>query len=109
MARRRRSRLPDEVRAAAVRAGLAFAFTVVTVIVAVLASWSHTALIVPALAMMAMGVFVLVWCLIDVVVSRQVAASRRRAPNSLGPLDGSRERTRRRGSASPYGGQPQRS
>ncbi|WP_052509115.1 hypothetical protein [Kitasatospora griseola] len=95
MARRRRNRLPDEVRAAAVRAGLAFAFTVVTVIVAVLASWSHTNLIVPALAMMAMGVFVLVWCLIDVVVSRQVAASRRRAPNSSGPLDGSRERTRR--------------
>ncbi|MFD7644706.1 hypothetical protein ACFV4P_29130 [Kitasatospora sp. NPDC059795] len=104
MARRRRRRLPDEVRAAAVRAGLAFAFTVVTVIVAVLASWSHTGLIVPALALMAMGVFVLVWCLIDVVVSRQVAASRRRTPNSTGPLDGSRERAHRRnGRPSAYG------
>ncbi|MFF2630941.1 hypothetical protein ACFVUN_34900 [Kitasatospora griseola] len=104
MARRRRRRLPDEVRAAAVRAGLAFAFTVVTVIVAVLASWSHTTLIVPALAMMAMGVFVLAWCLIDVVVSRQVAASRRRTPNSAGPLDGSRERARRQnGRPSAYG------
>ncbi|WP_143200408.1 hypothetical protein [Kitasatospora sp. CB01950] len=104
MARRRRRRLPDEVRAAAVRAGLAFAFTVVTVIVAVLASWSHTGLIVPALALMAMGVFVLVWCLIDVVVSRQVAASRHRTPNSTGPLDGSRERAHRRnGRPSAYG------
>ncbi|MFI9788440.1 hypothetical protein ACIHEI_33750 [Kitasatospora sp. NPDC051984] len=103
MARRRRSRLPDEVRAAAVRAGLAFAFTVVTVIVAVLASWSHTTLIVPALATMAMGVFILAWCLIDIVVSRQVAASRRRAPHSASPMTGSRAdaHTGARGTARP--------
>ncbi|MEV4560234.1 hypothetical protein AB0K51_25010 [Kitasatospora sp. NPDC049285] len=94
MAGRRRGRLPDEVRAAAVRAGLAFAFTVVTVIVAVLASWSHTGLLTPALTAMGAGVFVTAWCLIDVVVSRQVAASRRREPNSAGPLDGSREKPR---------------
>ncbi|MFJ8441820.1 hypothetical protein [Kitasatospora griseola] len=99
MARRRRSRLPDEVRAAAVRAGLAFAFTVVAVIVAVLASWSHTTLIVPALAMMAMGVFVTAWCLIDIIVSRQVAASRRRDANPAGPMSGAR--TGARGTARP--------
>ncbi|RKE18179.1 hypothetical protein [Streptomyces sp. TLI_171] len=90
MAAGRRGRLPDEVRGAAVRAGLAFAFTVVTVIVALFASWAHTDLLTPALALMALGVFLTAWCLIDVAVSRQVAASRRRAPNSTGPLDGSR-------------------
>ncbi|MGX4736463.1 hypothetical protein [Kitasatospora griseola] len=99
MARRRRSRLPDEVRAAAVRAGLAFAFTVVTVIVAVLASWSHTTLIVPALAMMAMGVFVTAWCLIDIVVSRQVAASRDQ--RSANPMTGARTKPGARGTARP--------
>lgn len=108
MAVRRRGRLPDEVREAAVRAGLAGAFTVVTVIVAVLASWAHTGLLAPALALMALGVFLLVWCLIDVLVSRQVAASRRRAPNSAGPLDGSRERSRPRNGGAAYGGRPQR-
>ncbi|MFJ5234978.1 hypothetical protein ACIQBJ_34445 [Kitasatospora sp. NPDC088391] len=92
---RRRGRLPDEVRGAAVRAGLAFAFTVVAFVVALLASWAHTDLLTPALALMALGVFLTAWCLIDVVVSRQVAASRRRSPNSAGPLDGSREQRQR--------------
>ncbi|GLW55759.1 hypothetical protein [Kitasatospora phosalacinea] len=92
MAVRRRGRLPDEVRAAAVRAGLSFAFALVAFVVALFASWAHTDLLTPALALMALGVFVLAWCLIDVVVSRQVAASRRRSPNSAGPLEGSRER-----------------
>jgi hypothetical protein len=91
MAVRRRGRLPDEVRAAAVRAGMSFAFTVVAFVVALLASWAHTGLLTPALALMALGVFLTAWCLIDVVVSRQVAASRRRVPNSAAPLDGSRE------------------
>ncbi|MFJ4681525.1 hypothetical protein [Kitasatospora sp. NPDC088783] len=91
MAVRRRGRLPDEVRAAAVRAGMAFAFTVFTFVVALFASWAHTGLLTPALALMALGVFLLAWCLIDVAVSRQVAASRHRAPNSAAPLEGSRE------------------
>ncbi|GLW73315.1 hypothetical protein Kpho02_56140 [Kitasatospora phosalacinea] len=92
MAVRRRGRLPDEVRAAAVRAGMSFAFALVAFVVALFASWAHTGLLTPALALMGLGVFGLAWCLIDVVVSRQVAASRRRAPNSADPLDGSRER-----------------
>ncbi|WP_157845528.1 hypothetical protein [Kitasatospora phosalacinea] len=91
MAVRRRGRLPDEVRAAAVRAGMSFAFTVFTFVVALFASWARTGLLTPALALMALGVFALAWCLIDVAVSRQVAASRRRAPNSAAPLEGSRD------------------
>ncbi|MFF4342693.1 hypothetical protein ACFY00_22515 [Kitasatospora sp. NPDC001540] len=91
MAVRRRGRLPDEVRAAAVRAGMSFAFALVAFVVALFASWAHTDLLTPALALMGLGVFGLAWCLIDVVVSRQVAASRRRAPNSAEPLEGSRE------------------
>lgn len=90
-----RRRLPDEVRAAAVRAWLGFSLTLVAVIVAVLASYGGSGLLAPALAVMAVGVFGTAWSLLDILVSRQIAAQRRRAPNSASPLDGSRERRRR--------------
>ncbi|WP_345696116.1 hypothetical protein [Kitasatospora terrestris] len=90
-----RRRLPDEVRAAAVRAGLAVAFTLVAVIVALLASYGHSPLLTPALMVMALGVFAVAWCLLDVAITRQIAAQRRRGPNTASPLAGARERARR--------------
>jgi len=74
-----RRRLPDEVRAAAVRMGLAVAFTLVALIVATLASYAHSGLLTPALAAMALGVFWTVWCLLELVIARQVARSRAQA------------------------------
>ncbi|GJF31956.1 hypothetical protein KNE206_46560 [Kitasatospora sp. NE20-6] len=90
-----RRRLPDEVRAAAVRAGLSFSLMLVALIVAVLASYAGTTLLTPALVVMAIGVFGTAWGLLEILVSRQIAAQKRRGPNSASPLDGSRERGRR--------------
>ncbi|MEV7025381.1 hypothetical protein [Kitasatospora sp. NPDC093558] len=87
---RRRRRLPDEVRAAAVRAVLSFAFTLVGVVVATLASYAGSWLMTPALMAMGLGVFGTMWCLLEILVSRQVAAQRMRAPNSATPMAGSR-------------------
>ncbi|WP_441248693.1 hypothetical protein [Kitasatospora sp. McL0602] len=86
----RRRRLADEVRAAAVRAWLFFSCTVVALIVATLASVARSPLLTPALLCTALGVFGTAWGLLDIVISRQIAAQRRRGPNSASPLAGSR-------------------
>ncbi|MFJ1708621.1 hypothetical protein [Kitasatospora sp. NPDC088346] len=91
-----RRRLPDEVRSAAVRAFLCFAFTLVALIVASLASYARSGLLTPALLGMALGVFGCAWCLLEIVIARQIAAQRMRGPNSASPLAGSREPRRRR-------------
>ncbi|WP_188296993.1 hypothetical protein [Streptomyces sp. CBMA156] len=88
--RRRRRRLPDEVRAAAVRAVLCLAFTLVGVVVATLASYAGSWLLTPALLAMGLGVFGTMWCLLEILISRQVAAQRVRAPGSAHPMAGSR-------------------
>ncbi|GAA4992441.1 hypothetical protein [Kitasatospora paranensis] len=90
-----RRRLPDEVRAAAVRAWLSFSLTLVALTVAVLASYAHSRLLPLSLFGMGLGVFGTVWSLLEILISRQIAAQRRRGPNSASPLDGSRERRRR--------------
>ena len=87
---RRRRRLPDEVRHAAVRAVLCLAFTLVGVVVATLASYAGSWLITPALLAMWLGVFGTMWCLLEILISRQVAAQRMRGPNSAYPMAGSR-------------------
>ncbi|MGW3042643.1 hypothetical protein ACWC9T_21965 [Kitasatospora sp. NPDC001159] len=87
---RRRRRLPDEVRAAAVRAVLCLAFTLVGVVVATLASYAGSWLMTPALMAMGLGVFGTMWCLLEILISRQVAAQRMRGPNSAYPMAGSR-------------------
>ena len=87
---RRRRRLPDEVRHAAVRAVLCLAFTLVGVVVATLASYAGSWLITPALLAMGLGVFGTMWCLLEILISRQVAAQRMRGPNSAYPMAGSR-------------------
>lgn len=76
---RRRRRLPDEVRAAAVRAVLSFSFTLVGMVVATLASYAGSWLLAPALMAMGLGVFGTAWCLLEILISRQVAAQRLRA------------------------------
>ncbi|MER7673357.1 hypothetical protein ABTY61_33530 [Kitasatospora sp. NPDC096128] len=88
--RRRRRRLPDEVRSAAVRAVLCLSFTLVGVVVATLASYAGSWLMTPALMAMGLGVFGTMWCLLEILVSRQVAAQRMRGPNSASPMAGSR-------------------
>ncbi|GAB7187565.1 hypothetical protein ATKI12_7396 [Kitasatospora sp. Ki12] len=88
---RRRRRLPDEVRAAAVRAVLSLAFTLVGVVVATLASYAGSWMLTPALMAMGLGVFATMWCLLEILISRQVAAQRMRAPGSAThPMAGSR-------------------
>ncbi|WP_395293232.1 hypothetical protein ACF9IK_06260 [Kitasatospora hibisci] len=87
---RRRRRLPDEVRVAAVRAVLCLAFTLVGLLVAALASYADSWLLTPALMAMGLGVFGTMWCLLEILISRQVAAQRVRGPNSASPMAGSR-------------------
>ncbi|MER5354053.1 hypothetical protein ABT093_27420 [Kitasatospora sp. NPDC002551] len=87
---RRRRRLPDEVRRAVVRAVLCLAFTLVGIVVATLSSYADSWLMTPALMAMGVGVFGTMWCLLEILISRQVAAQRMRAPNSASPMAGSR-------------------
>lgn len=87
---RRRRRLPDEVRAAAVRAVLSLAFTLVGVVVATLASYAGSWMLTPALMAMGLGVFATMWCLLEILISRQVASQRMRTPGSAHPMAGSR-------------------
>ncbi|MGW7586251.1 hypothetical protein ACWGKU_35175 [Kitasatospora sp. NPDC054768] len=88
--RRRRRRLPDEVRAAAVRAVLCLSFTLVGVVVATLASYAGSWLLTPALLAMGLGVFGTMWCLLEILISRQVAAQRMRTPGTTHPTAGDR-------------------
>ncbi|MFF2354848.1 hypothetical protein ACFVVL_34420 [Kitasatospora sp. NPDC058115] len=92
---RRRRRLPDEVRRAVVRAVLCLAFTMVGIVVATLSSYADSWLMTPALMAMGVGVFGTMWCLLEILISRQVAAQRMRAPNSASPMAGSRVPTAR--------------
>ncbi|WP_406195783.1 hypothetical protein OH807_08240 [Kitasatospora sp. NBC_01560] len=87
---RRRRRLPDEVRAATIRAVLCLAFTLVGLLVATLASYAGSWLLTPALMAMGLGVFGCMWCLLEIMISRQVAAQRARGPNAASPMAGSR-------------------
>ncbi|WP_405007453.1 hypothetical protein OHV13_28335 [Kitasatospora purpeofusca] len=87
---RRRRRLPDEVRTAVVRAVLCLAFTLVGIVLAALSSYADSWLMTPALMAMGLGVFGTMWCLLEILISRQVAAQRVRAPNSASPMGGSR-------------------
>lgn len=104
-----RHRLPDEVRSAAVRAVLCLACTLVGLMMAVLASYADSGLLTPALMAMALGVFGTMWCLLEIMISRQVAAQRMRGSGSASPMAGSRppaHRTGRGASTGPAGRQP---
>ncbi|BFV60435.1 hypothetical protein KCMC57_up55390 [Kitasatospora sp. CMC57] len=97
-AARRRRRLPDEVRAAAVRAWMFLSCTLISLIVATLASYASSWLLAPALMATALGVFGTAWGLLEILISRQIAAQQQRGPDSAEPMAGSRERRRTRGS-----------
>ncbi|MCX5214049.1 hypothetical protein OG689_33120 [Kitasatospora sp. NBC_00240] len=86
----KRRRLPDEVRSAAVRAVICLACTLVGLIVAVLASYAHSGALTPALMAMGLGVFGTAWCLLEILISRQIAAQRARGPHSASPMAGGR-------------------
>ncbi|MEW1910226.1 hypothetical protein AB0442_17500 [Kitasatospora sp. NPDC085895] len=88
-------RPPHEVRSAAVRALFSLSLTLVALIVATLASYAGSGLLAPALLLMALGVFGTAWSLLEILISRQIAAQRLRGPNSASPLAGSREPRRR--------------
>ncbi|MFJ6138986.1 hypothetical protein [Kitasatospora sp. NPDC092286] len=90
----RRRRLPDEVRAAVVRAVLCLSFTLVGLVVATLASYADSWLMTPAMMAMGLGVFGTMWCLLEILISRQIAAQRMRGPDSASPMAGSRTAAR---------------
>ncbi|MFC9329874.1 hypothetical protein [Kitasatospora sp. NPDC057015] len=102
-----RRRLPDEVRSAAVRAVVCLACTLVGVIVAVLASYAGSGALTPALMAMGLGVFGTAWCLLEILVNRQIAAQRARGPHANSPMSGSRTpRGRDAAGAGPVGSDP---
>ncbi|MED7950061.1 hypothetical protein [Streptomyces sp. BE303] len=111
---RRRRRLPDEVRTTVVRAVLCLAFTLVGIVLAALSSYADSWLMTPALMAMGLGVFGTMWCLLEILISRQVAAQRLRGPDSASPMAGSRAPAGPRpaprpgppGTAPPPAGQP---
>ncbi|MFI6445856.1 hypothetical protein [Kitasatospora sp. NPDC050543] len=84
-----RRRLPDEVRAAAIRAWMCLSCTLVSLMLATLASYAGSWLLTPALMVVALGVFGTTWSLLEIMISRQIAAQRRRGPNSASPMAGS--------------------
>ncbi|GAA1396294.1 hypothetical protein GCM10009639_32260 [Kitasatospora putterlickiae] len=69
---------------------LCLSFTLVGIVVATLSSYADSWLMTPALMAMGVGVFGTMWCLLEILISRQVAAQRMRAPNSASPMAGSR-------------------
>ncbi len=84
--------MPDEVRAASVRTVIFLAFTLVSLIFASLASLAHARrAMTMALLITGLGVFGIVWCLLEIVISRQIAAQRRRGPGGDTPSTGSRQ------------------
>ncbi|MBB4921756.1 hypothetical protein [Kitasatospora kifunensis] len=86
-----RRRMPDEVRAAAVRTVLFVAFTQIGLTIATLASLAHARrTMAVALLASGVGVFGILWCLLEVMIARQIAAQRRRGPGRDSPLTGSR-------------------
>jgi hypothetical protein len=64
-------RLPDPVRAAAVRAGLSAAVTLVAAMVAAMAALDGTWLVAPAMLLATACAVVGAWTLVDVLVTRQ--------------------------------------
>lgn len=68
----RRSRLPDPVRTAAVRAGLVVAVTIMLAVVAFLLTMAKAWLAFPAVIAAVAGIVAATWAVLDVWVTRQV-------------------------------------
>lgn len=69
-------RLPDEVRAAAVRAGLIVSVTLVQVVIAVLGALAEAWIAAPATLAAVVSTVVSTWAVLDVWVTRQVWVQR---------------------------------
>lgn len=78
--------MPDEVRSAAVRAVLFLALTLVCLTFTALASLAHSWALTPGLAATGLGVFAIAYCMLDIMVSRQIAEQRRRGPGRDSPI-----------------------
>ncbi|MDH6109034.1 hypothetical protein P3T36_006043 [Kitasatospora sp. MAP12-15] len=91
-----RRRMADEVRSAAVRAVLFLALTLVLLTITALASFAHSWVLTPGLMASGVGVFAIAYCLLDIMVSRQIAEQRRRGPGRDSPIAQSRARGSRR-------------
>ncbi|WP_157535843.1 hypothetical protein [Kitasatospora mediocidica] len=87
-----RRRMPDEVREAAVRAVIFLALTVVSLIFTALASLAHSWVLTPALIVTGVGVFAIAYCMLDIMISRQIASQRQRGPGHDSPIAQSRDR-----------------
>ncbi|MFE9428207.1 hypothetical protein ACFYNO_35220 [Kitasatospora sp. NPDC006697] len=86
-----RRRMPDEVRSASVRTVIFLALTIIFLMYSSMASLDHAKKAMTAgLILTGVGVFGIAWCLLEIVISRQIAAQRRRGPGRDGPLAGSR-------------------
>jgi fatty acid desaturase len=73
----RRHAVPDEVRRASVRAMLAFSFTFVSLMVTLFALLAGAwAFFVPLVLVTSLGVLATVWGVLDISISRQIAAQR---------------------------------
>ncbi len=94
---RGRRRLPDPVRAAAVRAGLAVALTLVVAMVALMAAVDGTWLVGPAVLTAIVCSVATTWALVDVLVTRQAWLQRAGVVSS----PSSAERAGRHGSPAP--------
>ncbi|GAA1988985.1 hypothetical protein [Kitasatospora viridis] len=89
---RDRRRMPDEVRSASVRTVIFLAMTTVFLMYSTMASLDHARKALTfGLLLTGLGVFGIVWCLLEIVISRQIAAQRRRGPGRDAPLTGSRQ------------------
>lgn len=71
-----KTRLPDPVREAAVRAGVIVALTLVLVLIAVLCSLAGVWLAFPAVLTAVLGTVVATWSVLDVWITRQVWVQR---------------------------------
>ncbi|GAB3651936.1 hypothetical protein [Streptomyces sparsus] len=90
-----RTRLPDPVRAAAVRAVLVVALTLVQLTVAVLCSLAGVWFAFPALLSTVASTVVATWAVLDVWVTRQVWVQRHGVVST--PSSVARDRALRRG------------
>ncbi|MDH6136505.1 hypothetical protein P3T37_005933 [Kitasatospora sp. MAA4] len=86
-----RRRMPDEVRGAAVRAVIFLALTLVSLVFTALASFAHSWVLTPALMVTGVGVFAIAYCMLDILISRQIASQRRRGPGRDSPIAQSRD------------------
>jgi hypothetical protein len=87
-----RRRMPDEVRRALVRAFVFFAFAFNCLMLATLGSLAHMPrMLTVTLTGTGIGVFGLVFCLLEALIGRQIAAQRRRGPGRDTPIAANRQ------------------